>query len=95
MGALGVHLVEGSRPLDAAAVDPRADRRRGLDRHARPRRRRQSDPLAGHLRSRPHILVDFDFLRWRAGANDVWLATGIFVSIVNIFISLLNRFSSD
>ena len=42
------------------------------------------------------ILVDFNFLRKRAGANDVaWLATGIFVSIVNIFISLLNLFSSE
>lgn len=41
------------------------------------------------------ILVNFNFLRKRAGENDVvWLATGIFVSIVNIFISLLNLFSS-
>jgi FtsH-binding integral membrane protein len=41
------------------------------------------------------ILVNFNYLRKRAGENDVvWLATGIFVSIVNIFISLLNLFSS-
>jgi modulator of FtsH protease len=41
------------------------------------------------------ILVNFNFLRKRAGESDVvWLATGIFVSIVNIFISLLNLFSS-
>jgi FtsH-binding integral membrane protein len=41
------------------------------------------------------ILVNFNFLRKRAGENDVvWLATGIFVSIINIFISLLNLFSS-
>lgn len=40
------------------------------------------------------ILVNFNFLRKRAGENDVvWLATGIFVSIVNIFISLLNLLS--
>jgi FtsH-binding integral membrane protein len=37
------------------------------------------------------IVVDFNYLR-RHGTEDdtVWLATGIFVSIVNIFISLLN-----
>jgi modulator of FtsH protease len=41
------------------------------------------------------ILVNFNYLRKRAGEDDVvWLATGIFVSIVNIFISLLNLFSS-
>jgi modulator of FtsH protease len=41
------------------------------------------------------ILVDFNYLRKRAGEDDVvWLATGIFVSIVNIFISLLNLLSS-
>ena len=40
------------------------------------------------------ILVNFNYLRKRAGEDDVvWLATGIFVSIVNIFISLLNLFS--
>jgi modulator of FtsH protease len=37
------------------------------------------------------ILVDFNYIRKHATADDVvWLATGIFVSIVNIFISLLN-----
>lgn len=37
------------------------------------------------------IVVDFNFLRRRATEDDViWLATGIFVSIVNIFLSLLN-----
>ena len=37
------------------------------------------------------ILVDFNYIRKHATENDVvWLATGIFVSIVNIFISLLN-----
>jgi modulator of FtsH protease len=41
------------------------------------------------------ILVDFNYLRKRATENDVvWLATGIFVSIINIFLSLLNLFSS-
>jgi FtsH-binding integral membrane protein len=40
------------------------------------------------------IVVDFNFLRKRATAADtIWLATGIFVSIVNIFLSLLNIFS--
>ncbi len=37
------------------------------------------------------ILVDFNYIRKHATENDVvWLATGIFVSIVNIFLSLLN-----
>lgn len=41
------------------------------------------------------IVVDFNFLR-KHGTEDhaVMLATGIFVSIVNIFLSLLNLFSS-
>lgn len=39
------------------------------------------------------ILVDFNYLR-RHGTEDdvVWLATGIFVSIVNIFLTLLDLF---
>ena len=42
------------------------------------------------------ILVDFNFLRKHGTEDDVvWLATGIFVSIVNIFLSLLNLFSSE
>ena len=37
------------------------------------------------------ILVDFNYTRKHATEDDVvWLATGIFVSILNIFISLLN-----
>jgi modulator of FtsH protease len=37
------------------------------------------------------ILVDFNYVRKHATEDDVvWLATGIFVSIVNIFVSLLN-----
>ena len=37
------------------------------------------------------IVVDFNYVRKHATEDDViWLATGIFVSIVNIFISLLN-----
>lgn len=42
------------------------------------------------------ILVDFNFLR-RHGTDDdaVLLATGIFVSVINIFLSLLNLFSQD
>jgi modulator of FtsH protease len=40
------------------------------------------------------IVVDFNFLRKHGTeADSVWLATGIFVSIVNIFLSLLNIFS--
>ena len=40
------------------------------------------------------IAVNFNYLRKHGTADDaVWLATGIFVSIVNIFLSLLNIFS--
>jgi modulator of FtsH protease len=40
------------------------------------------------------IAVDFNYLRKHGTADDaVWIATGIFVSIVNIFLSLLNLFS--
>ena len=40
------------------------------------------------------IAVDFNYLRKHGAADDaVWLATGIFVSIINIFLSLLNIFS--
>ena len=40
------------------------------------------------------IVVDFNYLRKHATeADTIWLATGIFVSIVNIFLSLLNVFS--
>ena len=39
------------------------------------------------------IAVDFNYLRNHGTADDaVWIATGIFVSIVNIFLSLLNLF---
>jgi FtsH-binding integral membrane protein len=41
------------------------------------------------------IVIDFNYLRKHGTERDsVWLATGIFVSIVNIFLSLLNIFSS-
>lgn len=40
------------------------------------------------------ILVDFNYVRKHATEDDVvWLATGIFVSIINIFMSLLNLFN--
>ena len=39
------------------------------------------------------IAVNFNYLRKHGTADDaVWIATGIFVSIVNIFLSLLNIF---
>jgi modulator of FtsH protease len=42
------------------------------------------------------IMVDFNYLRKHGTeADTVWLATGIFISIVNIFVSLLNLFGSD
>ncbi len=41
------------------------------------------------------ILVDFNYVRKHATVDDVvWLATGIFVSIINIFISLLSLFGN-
>jgi modulator of FtsH protease len=41
------------------------------------------------------IVIDFNYIRKHGTENDaIWLATGIFVSIVNIFLSLLNIFSS-
>jgi FtsH-binding integral membrane protein len=51
--------------------------------------------LAIYLVSAALIVVDFNYLRKHGTeADTVWLATGIFVSIVNIFLSLLNIFSS-
>lgn len=39
------------------------------------------------------IAVNFNYLRKHGSADDaVWIATGIFVSIVNIFLSMLNLF---
>jgi modulator of FtsH protease len=39
------------------------------------------------------LVVDFNYVRNRAGDDDViWLATGIFVSILNLFLSFLNLF---
>ncbi|HWI09348.1 MAG TPA: Bax inhibitor-1 family protein [Solirubrobacteraceae bacterium] len=39
------------------------------------------------------IAVNFNYLRKHGSGDDaVWIATGIFVSIVNIFLSLLNLF---
>ena len=41
------------------------------------------------------IVVDFNYLRKHGGEDDaIWLATGIFVSIVNIFLALLNLFGN-
>ena len=42
--------------------------------------------------STPLIVVDFNYLRTTNRARCVWLATGIFVSIVNIFRLFLNIF---
>jgi FtsH-binding integral membrane protein len=44
-----------------------------------------------YLLSAALIVVDFNYLRKHGTEDDsIWLATGIFVSIVNIFLSLLN-----
>jgi FtsH-binding integral membrane protein len=49
-----------------------------------------------YLLSAALIAVDFNFLRKHGTENDaVMLATGIFVSIVNIFLSLLNILSNQ
>jgi FtsH-binding integral membrane protein len=48
-----------------------------------------------YLLSAALIVVDFNYLRKHGTENDtIWLATGIFVSIINIFLSLLNIFSN-
>ncbi len=48
------------------------------------------------LASAALIAVDFNYIRRHATEDDaVWLATGIFVSIVNIFVSLLNLTGRD
>ena len=42
------------------------------------------------------LVVDFNYLRRHATEDDVvWIATGIFVSIVNIFLSLLDLFNDQ
>jgi modulator of FtsH protease len=42
------------------------------------------------------LIVDFNYVRRHATEDDViWLATGIFGSIVNIFLSLLNLFGRN
>lgn len=42
------------------------------------------------------LVIDFNYLRKHGTEDDaIWLATGIFVSIVNIFTSLLNLFGGD
>jgi FtsH-binding integral membrane protein len=47
-----------------------------------------------YLLSAALIVVDFNVLRKHGTEADaIWLATGIFVSIINIFLSLLNIFS--
>ena len=49
-----------------------------------------------YLLSAALIVVDFNYLRKHGTERDtIWLATGIFVSIINIFMSLLNIFSGD
>jgi FtsH-binding integral membrane protein len=47
-----------------------------------------------YLLSAALIMVDFNYLRKHGTERDtIWLATGIFVAIINIFVSLLNIFS--
>ena len=49
-----------------------------------------------YLLSAALIVVDFNYLRKHGTERDtIWLATGIFVSIINIFLSLLNILSGD
>jgi FtsH-binding integral membrane protein len=48
-----------------------------------------------YLMSALLIVIYFNYIRKHATERDsIWLATGIFVGIVNIFLSLLNIFSS-
>ena len=49
-----------------------------------------------YLLSAALIVVDFNYLRKHGTERDtIWLATGIFVAIINIFMSLLNIFGGD
>ena len=79
--------------MDAAAVVHHPRARRRLVRDADLLERRQPDPQrrSSAIVSALLILVDFNYLRKHGTKDDaVWLATGIFVSIINIFLSLLN-----
>ena len=96
-GALGLRAQQGPRAVDAPAV---ADRVRGLRRHDRAGRcsagrSARSSRCVIYGLSAALIVVDFNYLRKHGTERDtIWLATGIFVSIVNIFLSLLNIFSA-
>ena len=94
-GALGFvlskDLAPWMRPLSL-------HRLRGLHRHDRVVAvRRHISPFVSLViygLSAALIVVDFNYLRKHGTEADaIWLATGIFVSIVNIFMSLLNIFS--
>ena len=88
--------LEGPRAVDAAGRDDRFRRRHRDDHLVAVRRHPQPGRERGiYLVSALLIVIDFNYIRKHATENDaIWLATGIFVSIVNIFLSLLNIFSS-
>jgi modulator of FtsH protease len=49
----------------------------------------------GWLFASAFLAINFQYLRRHAGADDaVWLATGIFINVVNIFLALLNIFGN-
>ncbi len=49
--------------------------------------------LAIYVFASAFLAIDFQYLRRQAGADDaVWLATGIFINIINIFLALLRIF---
>lgn len=51
--------------------------------------------IAIYLFASAFLAINFQYLRRGAGADDaVWIATGIFINIVNIFLALLRIFGS-
>jgi modulator of FtsH protease len=49
--------------------------------------------LAIYVFASAFLAIDFQYLRRQAGADDaVWLATGIFINVINIFLALLRIF---
>jgi modulator of FtsH protease len=52
--------------------------------------------LAIYVFASAFLAINFQYLRRRADADDaVWIATGIFINIVNIFLALLRIFGSS
>jgi len=52
--------------------------------------------IAIYLFAAAFLAINFQYLRRSAQSDDVvWIATGIFVNIINIFLALLNIFGNS